>query len=332
MAVTKLTDVVVPHTFNKIVEAKLTANSKIRQSGLAVTDPRFTISAGFEATLPFWKRASGGEAQSQGADETVKGTADKVTQGKMVARVISRARAFSAMDIADYASDSDAIAFASGEFARLRVSDEESAMLAILAGVEAVNVADGDADMVVNKAIKTGTIAAANRFSHSLLLAGRATMGDKGGDLKIAILHSDIVNALRALEPNAFVPASQTEIGLEKYMGYSIIETDNAPVDRTTANYPIYTSYLAGPELFGYTDGAQEIPVEDVRDAASGSWSGQNTIVNRFRYVLHPYGHMAKGVPANGVSLTNAELAVGTNWERVVERKAIPLAIIKSNG
>lgn len=344
MPITKLTDVVVPKTFAEIVVAKLTESSPIRQSGIAVTDPKFQVSKGFETTVPFWRRPAGGEAQSQTGNEADRGSAQKVTQGNMTARVLSRANAFSAMAISSYATGAEAIDFASGEFARLRVSDEESAILSILKGIEGANsanrivTADGVAvmgkanDMIVSRSITTGTINAANKFSKDVLLAGRASMGDKGSELKTLILHSDVVNGLRALEPNAFIPASQTDIGLERYMGYNIIETDNAPVDTTNASYPIYTSYMLGGALFGYAEGVQDRPLEDVRDAQAGQWSGQDTIVNRFRYMLHAYGYMNSGNPANGVSLTNAELAVATNWTRAVERKAVPLSILKTNG
>lgn len=341
MATTKLTDVVVPTTFAKIVESKLTDNSKIRQSGIAITDPRFEVSKGFETTVPFWRNPAGGEADSQGGDETIKGTAQKLTQGKMTARVLSRAKAFSALNIASYASDADAIAYAAGEFSRLRVADEESAVLAILKGIVAANAAnrvDAGApagvanDMIAALSRTTGTIVADNLFGSKALLAGRKTMGDMGGDLKTLIMHSDVVNALRAAEPNAFVPASQTDIGLDRYMGYNVIETDNVGIDTSVASFPVYTSYLVGSGLFAYAAGVQDHPLEDVRDATAGNWSGMDQIVNRFRYMLHAYGYQASGVPANGVSLTNAELATGTNWTRAVERKAVPLVAIRTNG
>ena len=341
MAITKLTDVVVPTTFQKVIESKLTENSKIRQAGIVSTDPRFEVEKGFETTVPFWRRPAGGEAQSQNGDDTVLGTAAKVSQGKMTARVISRANAFTAMAVASYASDADAIAFAASEFARLRAADEESSMLAMLEGVLAANAANRVAtgapagvagDMITNVSRTTGTINAANLFGKDALLAGRRTMGDLGSELKTIIAHSDIVNNLRAAEPNAFIPASQTDIGLEKYMGYNIIETDNAKVNTGTAGFPIYTTYVVGQDIFAYAPGVQDRPLEDVRNAAAGGWGGQDTIVNRFRYMLHVYGFMASGNPANGLSLTNDELKVADNWTRAVERKAVPLVAIRTNG
>ena len=122
MATTRLTDIVLVKTFAKIVESKITENSKFRQSGLIVSDPRIVTkanTAGFEGTLPFWKPIAGGEAATMNDDPTSKGTPAKVEQGSMTARMIQRALSFAAMDLADYASDSDAIEYAAGEFARL---------------------------------------------------------------------------------------------------------------------------------------------------------------------------------------------------------------------
>jgi hypothetical protein len=44
--------------------------------------------------------------------------------------------------------------------------------------------------------------------------------------------------------------------------------------------------------------------------------------VNRKHFVMHPSGIKWKGTPT-GPTPTNAELAVGTNWERVWENKNI---------
>lgn len=182
------------------------------------------------------------------------------------------------------------------------------------------------------KHLTTGTIAPANMFGWDAVIAGRKQLGDLGNELTFMIAHSDVVNNLRAKEPNAFVPASQTDIGLEKYGKYAIVETDNFGV-AGTANFPIYTTVFAGAGLLGYGAGSfGETALAQVRDEAAGDWSGQETIVSRRRYILHPFGFTNKVAAANGVSQTNAELATAATWDRVVSRKSIPLVAIKTNG
>lgn len=335
MAVTKIVDTVPVKSFTALVEAKLAENSKFRLSGLVGTDPRVTAKAqvaGLETQLREWKRPAGGEATSASDDETSKLVAGKVEQVSMTARVIQRSKSFSAMDIADYVSDADAIQYAAGEFARLRVADEESALLATLSGVLADNLANDFGDMIKNLSIITGTIAAANKFGSTTLAQARTSLGDAAGQCKIMVAHSDVVNNLRALEPNAFVPASQTNIGLETYQGNIVVETDNMGINTGTANYPIYTTYFAGPQLFAYASCPIENALVQYRDEAAGDGSGMETILNRFRYLLPILGFTNKVAPTNGVSQTNAQLATAATWDRVSARKTIPLIAIRTNG
>lgn len=335
MATTRLTDVVPVKTFAKIVEGKITENSKFRQSGIITTDPRITNkaqTAGFEGSLPQWKPLPGGEATTMSDDPASKGVPGKVEQVNMTARMIQRARSIAAMDITDYASDSEAIAYAASEIARLWLSDEESAVIAILNGLLADNAANDSKDMVLEKHLTTGTITEANKLNWDNLITGRQQLGDTGNQLTFLFAHSDVVNNLRKKEPNAFVPASATDIGLEKYGKYSIIETDNFGVGGTT-NFPIYTSFLAGPGLFGYGAGSfGDTALAQVRDEFAGDFSGQETIISRRRYILHPFGFSNKTAAANGVSQTNSELSTAATWDRVVTRKAVPLVAIKTNG
>lgn len=331
MAETRLTDVVPVKTFEKIVEGKLTENSKFRQSRVITTDARITklvSTAGFETTMPFWKRPVGGEATSQNDDPTNKAVPKKVEQGAMIARIIARSNSFAAMDIADLASDADAIEYAASEFARLRLADEESALLAMCKGI----VAKGGAGFVHDVSISTGTIADTNKFSIATGLDGRRKLGDLGSTLKGYVMHSDVVNNLRAKEPNAFVPASQTALGLEQYAGYYIIETDNLTKGGTT-NYPVYTTYQVGDGLFAYASASVERALVQFRDELAGGGSGEETILNRFRYALHPYGFSNVAAAANGVSQTNAELEASATWNFVAQdRKSVPLVAIKTNG
>lgn len=331
MATTRLTDIVAVSTFEKIVEGKLTENSKFRQSNVITSDARITklvSTAGFETTMPFWKRPVGGEATSQNDDPTNKAVPKKVEQGKMIARILARSNSFSAMDIADISSDADAIAFAASEFARLRLADEESALLAMLEGI----IAAGGADFVHNASITTGTIVADNKFGIPNMLNGRRKLGDLGGTLSAVVMHSDVVNNLRAAEPNAFVPASQTKLGLETYAGAYVLETDNIGKGGA-GNYPIYNNYFVGEGLFAYAGASVEKALVQFRDELAGGGSGEETILNRFRYALHPYGFTNGEAPANGVSQTNNELKDADTWTMVAQsRRSIPLVAIKTNG
>ena len=204
-------------------------------------------------------------------------------------------------------------------------------MLATLKGILADNAANDSGDMQVARHITSGSITSANLINPAALLKARSTMGDRGGDLKVAIMHSDVVNNLRANEPNNFIPASKTDIGLAQYLDFTIVETDNVG-KAGTASFPIYTTYLGGAGLFAYGNQAVDGAVVQVRDELSGFGTGQEIVLNRFRYTLPVYGVSNVAAPTNGVSQTNAELAAAATWDRVESRKAIPLAAITTNG
>ena len=334
MATTRLTDIVPVKVFSSVVEGKLIQDSKFRAAGIVGTDSRVTAkaqTAGLEVTLREWKRVNGGEAANQSDNPADKFSPAAVAMNSFLARVISRTLGFSAMDIQDYASDADAVEYATSEIARLKLMDEQSTMLATLTGVLADNAANDAGDMIKNVSITTGAITVAQKMSKELLISGRAVMGDRGEDLKSIIIHSDIANALRILEPNAFVPHSKTDIGLSTYYGWNVVETD--AVGKTGAGaYPIYTSYMCGDNLFAYAAVPVENALVQVRDEFAGGGSGEETVISRVRYLLPMVGFDNIAAPANGVSQTGAELSAAVTWDRKIAQKAIPLVAIRTNG
>lgn len=334
MASFRLVDSVPVKQFTGLIESAMVENSAFRQSRVVGTDPSITAKAqkaGLDLTVRKWKAIPGGEAKSVSDDPARKFEPEKVGQNSLVARMISRVLGFAAMDIADFASDADAIQYAISQLTRLRLSDEETVILATLNGLMADNAAANAGDMQKSLHITSGTIAAANLMGKDALLSGRKTMGDKGGDLKTLVMHSDVVNNLRAAEPNAFVPTSKTDIGLYNYMGWNIVETDNVGKGGTT-NFPIYTTYMVGDAFFAYASAPVEHALVQVRDEFAGDGSGQESVLNRVRYLMTPYGYTNVAPPVNGVSQTNAELADAATWDRSEARKAVALAKITTNG
>ncbi len=60
---------------------------------------------------------------------------------------------------------------------------------------------------------------------------------------------------------------------------------------------------------FAYAAGSfGEQALAQVRDELAGYGSGQETILTRRRYIMHPLGFTNQVAPTNGVSQTNAEL------------------------
>ena len=91
-------------------------------------------------------------------------------------------------------------------------------------------------------------------------------------------------------------------------------------------DYKVYTTYLFAKGSIGKGEGTPVslTPTEIDRD----SLAGEDILVNRRAFVIHPMGIKWKRTPI-GVTPSNAELATGTNWERVYESKNIWLVALK---
>ena len=88
----------------------------------------------------------------------------------------------------------------------------------------------------------------------------------------------------------------------------------------------VYTTYLFAKGSIGRGEGTPVslTSTETDRD----SLAGEDILVNRRAFVLHPMGIKWIGTPA-GVTPSNSELATGTNWSRVYESKNIGLVALK---
>jgi hypothetical protein len=90
----------------------------------------------------------------------------------------------------------------------------------------------------------------------------------------------------------------------------------------------VYTSYLFGRGAIARGNGQPPVPVETDRN----SLSGEDYLVTRRHYILHPRGVAFANASVVGASPTNAELATATNWNRVYSKKNIRLIALKTNG
>lgn len=104
------------------------------------------------------------------------------------------------------------------------------------------------------------------------------------------------------------------------YLGKRVIVDDGVPVSAGT-----YTTYIFGPEAVGFADAViGDEDLETDRDILAGD----TVLAMRKRFILHPRGVKWIGTAA-GAFPTRAELAVGTNWERVFDNKNIRMIQFK---
>jgi hypothetical protein len=218
------------------------------------------------------------------------------------------------------------------------VRQEQSYIIQSLLGVLADNEAapaGSDThvldDMVFDIALDTvPPILAAETISADAFLQAALTMGDHAGQITAIALHSVVFTSLQSQNLITFIPNSRGEINIPTYLGRRVIVDDNLPAV-AGSNRITYTSILFGAGAIARATGPARIPIETERTPLQGDGGGQETLISRQQYVLHPQGWRWTSSSMAGASPDNAELALAANWSRQFNRKLTKIAFLKTN-
>jgi hypothetical protein len=316
MAVTQITDVIVPEVFNPYVIAKTAELSAVRASGIAAPVPEIAVPPGGKTiNIPFWNDLSGG-GDAEVLSDTAELTPAKITSGKDVAAVLMRGKAWAANDLAAAFSGGDPMKAIADLVSAYWARQEQKILLASLAG------AFSAASMSGNVLDISGAAGAAASVSGEALIDAISLLGDNGAALTGIICHSAVMYDLakkKLLDPKISVGGVEGAPEFQSYLGRRIIPDDGCP-----AAAGVYTTYLFGNGAAAYAEGLPPVPTETERKALAGN----DILVNRKHFILHPRGIAWKGTPA-GATPSDTELAVGTNWQRVYENKNIRIVAFK---
>ena len=305
MAKTKISDVIVPEVFNPYVVQRTMELSALYNSGIVVNNPeldRLAVSGGNTINMPYWEDLNGDDEVLSDSGALTPG---KITSGQDVAVLLMRGKAWSANDLAKALSGSDPMAAIGDLVAEYWARRMQTTLISILDGAFA-------GTNMTNKVKDISAEATNNKINGETFLDALQLMGDAKDKLTGVIMHSATETQLRK---NNLI---QTELDsnnkpISLFMEKRVIIDDSCPVSSGA-----YTTYLFGQGAIGLGNGAAPVPTETDRD----SLAGDDILINRKHYVLHPRGVKWVGTAA-GASPTNAELATGTNWSKVYEDKAI---------
>jgi hypothetical protein len=317
MANTKLEDVIVPEVFNQYVIQRTAALSAIRSSGIVAPVPGLDVPhGGYTVNMPYWNDLTGDdEVLSDSADLTP----GKIVAGKDVAVILARGRAWSVNDLAAAFSGAnpDPMKTIGDLVAEYWARKEQAVLLAILKGVFA---SSSMSDHLLDVSGETGQDAI---ISSSALIDALSLLGDAGGALTGIITHSAVMYDLakkNILDPKIGTPNSLNAPELNTYLGRRLIADDGAP-----AASGVYTTYLFGQGAIGYAEGSLPVPTETERKALAGN----EYLVNRREFILHPRGVKWAASSISGVTPSNAELGAGANWNRIYEGKNVRIVALK---
>lgn len=340
---TRLSDVIEPEIYMDYTAVDNPEKSALVETGVVMKDSMFDDIINNRASelpnLPFWEDLDPTVEPNYSDDSDTEATPNKVTASKMVARVCYLNQAYKDADLVKQRIKSDPMQQIRNRFGTYWKRQLQRRVTATLLGVLADNVANDGGDMVndIHGALNSD-VGAATLFSQQAFINAAFTMGDRFDDTSVIYMHS-IVYA-RLLDQNGAedVRASNGTLLYRSYMGHRVIVEDNdllvtaAEGSSAGDDAAKYTSVILSPGAIAYGEGMPDVPVEVYRQPLQGKGGGTESIIERVNWLIHPFGYSFKEVSIGAQSPSLAELQEAQQWDRVVERKNVPIAYLITNG
>lgn len=307
MAVTKIQNVIVPDVFNPYVVEKTAELSALFQSGIIRPDAALDTLARTGGTLlqmPFWTDLTG-------ADEVLSDAAaltpQNIAASKDIARLHARGKAWGVNDLAKALSGDDPMAQIGNLVAEYWARRFQALLISTLTGAFASSSMSGNVHDI-------SAVTGADAFTGSTFIDAAHKLGDAESKLTAVMVHSLVFATMRKQNLIEFIPNSEGVYNIPTYLGKRVIVDDSMPVDTG-----VYTTYLFGEGAIGYGEGEAPVPTETDRD----SLAGEEYLINRRHFIMHPRGVKWNEAAVAGEFPTNAECATAANWTRVYENKNI---------
>lgn len=348
MAKVLIEDIIEPNIFADYVIQRTTEKSNLVQSGIVAVDPKIDALAkqgGRQINMPYFDDLVGND---QVLDDSVPLDTKKIASGQDIATLLMRGDAWAVNDLSAIVSGADPMGAIADRVANYWVRKEQDILLHILEGVFEDNLENDNGDLIHSVAIEDGDNAEAkNLIGVDAVLDAVAKLGDAYENLSAIAMHSIPffrLNKLGLIEfevvtvtdgTNTATNATQDERGavgkeikIPYYLGKRVIVDDGCPVSPGDTSGFKYTSYLFGAGAIARGDGVHPYPVETDRD----SLAGDDVLIHRRCFILHPRGFAWQGLACDGASPTNAELMLPENWNRVYAQKACRIVKLVTNG
>lgn len=336
MAVVQLADIIDVTVFQDLPSVNGVEKTELWQSGIVTSSPLLSTLAGESGTLaelPFWNDLD--DTVETNYSNDVPGTAavpQKVAQGKQLTRKAFMNQGWSSTDLAtELAMGASPMEHIRARTDRYFARQNQARLIGSLNGVLADNVANDAGDMVHDVAVEiVGSQTAATKFSHDNFVDAAYTMGDMTDGITAIVVHSKVASDIAKLNGAEDVRDSDGNLLYRSYLGRRIIVDDSMPVVAGATSGFKYTSVLLGAGAFGFGTAAAPVPVEVWRNPQGGNGGGVDELWLRNTQILHPSGFQMLTTPA-GQSFNHAELATAAVWDRVVDRKLVPVAYLITN-
>lgn len=335
MATVRLTDVIIPEVYTSYQSINSPEKTIFVESGIVISNALLDAKAnegGETVNLPFWNDLDASIAPNLSSDDpTSLAVPNKIAAGKQIARMAYLNQWYSAADLAGEIAGSNPMQRINDRFGRYWQRQWQKRLIASCNGILANNIASYSGDMTVNIAAESiAAQTAATVFNRGAFTDAVYTMGDMAEELTAIGVHSAVMAQMVKNDDIDYIPDSLGRLTIPTYMGLRVIVDDSFTVTAGTTDGFKYTSVLFGRGAFGYGNGTPNVPVEVERQGLQGTGAGVEYLGERKSWLLHPFGFQSVGVPA-AESFSLGELATAGVWDRVVERKNVPLGFLITN-
>jgi hypothetical protein len=304
----------IPQLFLEYQQEELKNKNALVTSGLMVTNEAIQAEfakGGKTIDLPFFGDLTGDD---EVLSDTVGLTADQLSGNVQTGVRLMRGKSWKSSDLAAELAGSDpmqAIARRTGQF---WVRKMQTSLISTIRGLFA------STGPLISSHGVGGT---STQLSADVMVDAIAKLGDAGNELTGVLMHSRTYYRLMKLD--LIVPASSTSqldtrlsaerLELGTYLGRPAFVDDTLPVEvgTGTGGTDVLSTYFFGPGAFAYASAPAKNPLETDRDPSVGV----DYLFNRTHYMTHPNGISWTGNAAAQGGPTNAELATGSNWEKV---------------
>lgn len=291
-----------------------------------------------KAVLPYWKAIDTSIEPNYSNDvyQDV-ATPRNVQTGEMNVRVAYLNEGFGQADLTVELTRQDPLKSVAARLDNFWQRQAQRRLIATALGLYNDNVAADDDyhkqnDMVVDVSATLGFDAGA--FIDATQTMGDALMGNGGEVLGAIAMHSFVYAQARKQQLIDFIKDADNDTLFATYQGYRVIVDDSMTVVGTGTSRK-FISIIFGNGAIGYGEGSPSNPLAYEREESRGNGGGVETLWTRKTWLLHPFGYSFTSavITGNGTetiarSASWQDLANASNWNRVVDRKHVPIAFL----
>lgn len=290
------------------------------------------------ATIPYWKAIDASIEPNYSNDVFQDiATPRNVQTGEMMARVAYLNEGFGQADLTVELTNQNPLQSVANRLDNFWQRQAQRRLLATALGMYNDNRAATDAfhtqdDMVIDVSATLGFDSGA--FIDATQTMGDALMGNGGQVLGVIAMHSFVYAQARKQQLIDFIRDADNNTEFASYQGYRVVVDDSMTVVGTGADRK-FISIIFGQGAIGYGEGNPTKPLEYHRAPERGNGGGVETLWTRKTWLMHPLGYSFTSavITGNGSetiarSASWQDLANAANWNRVMERKHIPVAFL----